>query len=114
VQVNNVSTLNFALTIGTVNETVTIVADAPSIQSETRISVPSLAEEIEDLPLSLAQPAKPSTSVESFVFLAPAQRVPALTIRSGIFESKLNGGQAFSTEVLLMREYCARRAWFDR
>src|SRR5438105_7748780 len=37
VQVNTVSTLDFALTIGAVNETVTIIADSPSIQSEDSV-----------------------------------------------------------------------------
>src|SRR5882762_3207441 len=103
VQVNTVSTLNFALTIGTVNETVTIVADAPSIQSESSdIGTVVGRKQIEDLPLSLAATGQSHLrSVESFVFLAPGTAGPGTNDSSGIFESKLNGGQAFSTEVLL-------------
>ena len=40
-------------------------------------------------------------SAESFVFLAPGTAGPGTDDSSGIFESKLAGGQNFSTEVLL-------------
>ncbi len=103
VQVNTVSTLDFALTIGDVKETLTVVADAPSIQSESSdIGTVVGRKQIEDLPLSLAATGQSHLrSVESFVFLAPGTAGPGTNDSSGIFESKLNGGQAFSTEVLL-------------
>src|SRR6267154_2600185 len=103
VQVNTVSTLDFALTIGAVNETVTIIADAPSIQSESSdIGTVVGRKQIEDLPLALAATGQSHLrSVESFVFLAPGTAGPGTNDSSGIFESKLNGGQEFSTEVLL-------------
>ncbi|MCU1317262.1 MAG: Cna B-type protein, partial [Candidatus Acidoferrum typicum] len=68
VQVNTVSTLDFALTIGAVNETVTIVADAPTIQSESSdIGTVVGRKQIEDLPLSLAATGQSHLrSVESF------------------------------------------------
>src|SRR5882762_1288453 len=103
VQVNTVSSLDFALTIGDVKETLTVVADAPSIQSESSdIGTVVGRKQIEDLPLSLAATGQSHLrSVESFVFLAPGTAGPGTNDSSGIFESKLNGGQAFSTEVLL-------------
>ncbi len=103
VQVNTVSTLDFALTIGDVKETLTVVADAPSIQSESSdIGTVVGRKQIEDLPLSLAATGQSHLrSVESFVFLAPGTAGPGTNDSSGIFESKLNGGQEFSTEVLL-------------
>jgi len=103
VQVNTVATLDFALTIGAVNETVTIIADAPSIQSESSdIGTVVGRKQIEDLPLALAATGQSHLrSVESFVFLAPGTAGPGTNDSSGIFESKLNGGQEFSTEVLL-------------
>ena len=103
VQVNTVSTLDFALTIGDVKETLTVVADAPSIQSESSdIGTVVGRRQIEDLPLSLAATGQSHLrSVESFVFLAPGTAGPGTNDSSGIFESKLNGGQEFSTEVLL-------------
>ncbi len=103
VQVNTVSTLDFALTIGAVNETVTTIADAPSIQSESSdIGTVVGRRQIEDLPLALAATGQSHLrSVESFVFLAPGTAGPGTNDSSGIFESKLSGGQEFSTEVLL-------------
>jgi len=103
VQVNTVATLDFALTIGDVKETLTVVADAPSIQAESSdIGTVVGRKQIEDLPLALAATGQSHLrSVESFVFLAPGTAGPGTNDSSGIFESKLNGGQAFSTEVLL-------------
>src|SRR6266850_3821073 len=90
VQVNTVSTLDFALTIGDVKETLTVVADAPSIQSESSdIGTVVGRRQIEDLPLSLAATGQSHLrSVESFVFLAPGTAGPGTNDSSGIFESK--------------------------
>jgi len=105
VQVNSVSTLDFALTVGDVKDTVTVVADAPAIQSESSdIGTVVGQRQIEDLPLALAATGQSHLrSPESFVFLAPGTTGPGTTTggSSGIFESKLSGGQSFSTEVLL-------------
>jgi len=58
--------------------------------------------QIKDLPLALnATGQKPSRSVESFVFLTPGTAGPGTNSDSGIFESKIAGGQNLGTEVLL-------------
>src|SRR5215470_15219618 len=103
VQVNTVATLDYSLTAGDVKETVTVLADAPELQSESSdIGTVVGRKQIEDLPLALAATGQSHLrSVESFVFLAPGTAGPGTNDSSGIFESKLNGGQAFSTEVLL-------------
>ena len=105
VQVNSTSSVDFALSPGTVSETLTVVADAPGIQADSSdIGTVVDKRQIEDLPLSLGGSGQTHLrSPEAFVFLAPGTTGPGTTTggSSGIFESKLSGGQAFSTEVLL-------------
>src|SRR6267154_1301354 len=105
VQVNSTASLDFSLQLGDVKETLTIIADAPAIQSESSdIGTVVGQRQIEDLPLALAATGQSHLrSPESFVFLAPGTTGPGTTTggSSGIFESKLSGGQSFSTEVLL-------------
>src|SRR5258708_1784674 len=105
VQVNSTASLDFSLRPGDVKETLTVVADAPGIQTESSdIGTVVDKRQIEELPLSLSASGQSHLrSPESFVFLAPGTTGPGTTSggSSGIFESKLSGGQAFSTEVLL-------------
>ena len=106
VQVNTVSTVDFALTIGDVKETLTVVADAPSIQSESSdIGTVVSTKQIEELPLALNATGQSFLrSAQSFVFLTPGTTGPGTSSDSpsaGIFESKISGGQNFSTEILL-------------
>jgi hypothetical protein len=92
---------------GDVKETLTVVADAPRIQTETsEIGTVVSAQQIQDLPLSLNSSGQSFLrSPETFVFLAPGTQGPGTNQNgsnsSGIFQSKLSGGQNFSTEVLL-------------
>ena len=105
VQVNSTASLDFSLQLGDVKETLTVVADAPGIQTESSdIGTVVTAKQIEELPLALSATGQSHLrSPESFVFLAPGTTGPGTTSggAAGIFESKLSGGQAFSTEVLL-------------
>src|SRR5215467_6572733 len=106
VQVNTTSSLDFSLTPGDVKETLTVVADAPGIQSESSdIGTVVDKRQIEDLPLTIGQTGQSFLrSPEAFVFLTPGTAGPGTNSdhsSSGIFESKLSGGQNFSTEVLL-------------
>ncbi|HWZ99083.1 MAG TPA: TonB-dependent receptor [Candidatus Dormibacteraeota bacterium] len=103
VQVNTVSTLDFSLTVGDVKDTLTVVADAPSVQAESSdIGTVVSTRQIEDLPLALnATGQSHLRSVESFVFLTPGTAGPGTNSNSGIFESKIAGGQNLGTEVLL-------------
>jgi hypothetical protein len=106
VQVNSTSSLDFSLQPGDVKETVTISADAPGLQTESSdMGTVVDKRQIQDLPLALSATGQSFLrSVESFVFLAPGTAGPGTNSdspSSGIFESKLSGGQNFSTEVLL-------------
>lgn len=106
VQVNSTASLDFSLQPGDVKETVTIVADAPGLQTESSdMGTVVDKRQIQDLPLSLSATGQSFLrSVESFVFLAPGTAGPGTNSdspSSGIFESKLSGGQNFSTEVVL-------------
>lgn len=106
VQVNTTSSLDFTLQPGEVTEKLTVVADAPGIQTESSdIGTVVTKRQIEELPLALnATGQSHLRSAESFVFLTPGTAGPGTNSdspSSGIFESKLSGGQNFSTEVVL-------------
>jgi len=106
VQVNVTSSVDFSLQPGDVKETLTVVADAPAVQSESSdIGTIVSTKQIEDLPLALAASGQSHLrSAEAFVFLTPATVGPGTVTdspASGVFESKLAGGQNLGTEVLL-------------
>jgi hypothetical protein len=106
VQINSVSSLDFSLELGDVKETVTVVSDAPGLQTESsEIGTVVDKRQIEELPLALNSTGQSHLrSAESFVFLTPGTAGPGTNTdapSSGIFESKLAGSQNFSTEVIL-------------
>jgi len=105
VQIDTTASLDITLSPGTVNETLTVLADAPRIQTETsEIGTVVSNKQIEELPLGLNQTAQSFLrSPESFVFLVPGTQGPGTNGggSAGIFQSKLSGGQNFGTEVLL-------------
>src|SRR6266853_4743447 len=106
VQVNSTASLEFSLQAGDVKETLTVVADAPAIQTETSdIGTVVSAKQIEELPLALNGTGQSHLrSLESFVFLTPGTVGPGTfsdSPSSGIFESKISGGQNLGTEVVL-------------
>jgi hypothetical protein len=107
VQVNSTASLDINLQPGAVQETVTVLADAPTVESSTsEMGTVVGAKEIVELPLSLNATSQSFLrSPETFVFLAPGTQGPGTnqngSTSAGIFQSKLSGGQNFSTEVLL-------------
>ena len=106
VQVNTVSALDVVLEVGDTKETVTVSADAPTLQTESSdIGTVVTTRQIQDLPISLsASSQSPLRSPETFVFLTPGTAGPGTNSdhsSGGIFESKLSGGQNFATEVML-------------
>src|SRR6184192_4325913 len=106
VQVNTTSAVDFLLEPGAVTETLTVEANAPGIQTESSdIGTIVDKRQIEELPLALNSTGQSHLrSAESFVFLTPGTAGPGTnsdSSSSGIFESKLSGGQNFSTEVIL-------------
>jgi len=70
VQVNSISSLEYALQAGDVKETLTVIADAPSLQTEnSEVGTVVSTRQIEDLPLALnANGQSFLRSVQSFVF----------------------------------------------
>ncbi len=106
VQINSTASLDFSMQPGDVKETLTVVADAPALQTETSdVGTVVGSKQIEELPFSINATGQSFLrSPETFVFLAPGTAGPGTNSdhsSSGIFESKLSGGQNFSTEVLL-------------
>src|SRR6266404_9132873 len=106
VQVNSTASLEFSLQAGDMKETLTVVANAPAIQTETsEIGTVVGTKQIEELPLALNGTGQSHLrSVESFVFLTPGTVGPGTfsdSSSSGIFESKISGGQNLGTEVIL-------------
>jgi len=106
VQINSTASLDFSLEPGEVKETLTVVADAPALQAESSdIGTIVGSKQIEDLPFSINATGQSFLrSPETFVFLTPGTAGPGTNSdhsSSGIFESKLSGGQNFSTEVIL-------------
>src|SRR5215469_12556862 len=106
VQVNTTATVDFSLQPGDVKETLTVVADVPALQSESSdIGTIVDKRQIEDLPLALAASGQSHLrSAEAFIFLTPNTVGPGTASdnpSSGVFESKLAGGQNLGTEVIL-------------
>ncbi len=102
VTLGNVSPADAHLSQGDVAETVTVNADAPSVQTEnSEVSNTVSTRQILDLPLSLGGQSA-MRSVESFIFLAPGTVGPGTAgSTSGAFQAKTAGGQNFGTEELL-------------
>jgi hypothetical protein len=105
VEINTTASLDITLRPGDMKETLTVLADAPRIQTETsEIGTVVGTREILDLPLSLNATSQSFLrSPETFVFLVPGTQGPGTNGggSAGIFQSKLTGGQNFGTEVLL-------------
>lgn len=104
IQINTVAALDIALQAGDVKETLTVVADAPTLQTETSdIGTVVSTRQIMDLPLAVDSTGQSHLrSPETFVFLTPGTTGPGSNDDPhGIFEAKLAGGQNFGNEVLL-------------
>ncbi len=109
VQIATQSTLNVTLQAGNVRETVTVNAEAPTIQSESSdIGTVVTTKQVLDLPLALGTTVQSMRSPEAFVFLTPGTVGPGTngsgsngSSTGGPFESKISGGQNYGTEVLL-------------
>ncbi|HET6180445.1 MAG TPA: TonB-dependent receptor [Candidatus Sulfotelmatobacter sp.] len=103
VQVATTSAVDVKVTTGTVSENVTVLADAPTVESESAdIGTVVGSKQIEELPLPLGSTVQNMRSPESFVYLAPGVVGPGSDSgNGGTFESKISGGQNYGTEVLL-------------
>jgi len=103
VQVASTAAVDVKLATGSVTENVTVLADAPTVESESAdIGTVVGDKQIEDLPLPLGSTVQNMRSPESFVYLAPGVVGPGSDSgNGGTFESKITGGQNYGTEVLL-------------
>jgi hypothetical protein len=102
VQVNTTSSLDITLQAGDVKETLTVLADMPTLQTETS-DVGTIVDkrQIMELPLALGGQGV-LRAPEAFVFLTPGTTGPGSNDSSnGVFEAKLGGGQNFGNEVIL-------------
>ncbi len=106
IQISTVSSLNVTLQLGNVTESVTVSADAPTIQTDSS-DVGTVVEDkqIHDLPLSLNSTGQSFVrSPETFIFLTPGTIGQGTTgdhSSAGIYETKISGGQNFGAEILL-------------
>ncbi|MBZ5725306.1 MAG: carboxypeptidase-like regulatory domain-containing protein [Acidobacteriia bacterium] len=103
VQVNTTTSLNIRLEAGAITESVTVNASAPNVESDTSdIGNVVREKQVLDLPLALGSVVQAMRSPEAFVFLTPGVTGPGTASgNGGTFESKISGGQAYGTEVLL-------------
>ncbi len=107
ITINSVSPLSVVLKPGAANETVTVDASAPSIQTESSEIGGTISErQIDELPLSLATGVGGLRSPETFAFLVPGTTGPGSggptgLNSNGVFFAKLSGGQSYGAEVLL-------------
>jgi hypothetical protein len=104
VQINTTSSLDITLQPGAVTDTLTVLADAPTLQTQTSdIGTVVSERQIMELPLAVnATGQSHLRSPETFVFLTPGTAGPGTADSgSGIFQAKLAGGQNFGNEVLL-------------
>jgi carboxypeptidase family protein len=104
VQINTTTSLDITLQPGAVTDTLTVLADAPTLQTESSdIGTVVSERQIMELPLAVnATGQSHLRSPETFVFLTPGTAGPGTADSgSGVFQAKLAGGQNFGNEVLL-------------
>lgn len=110
ITINSTTVLNAVLRPGAATQTVTVDASAPAIESVTSdVSGTISQQQIQDLPLSMANGVSGLRSPETFVFLIPGTTGPgAGSVQSpgsitgnGVFFARLAGGQNFGAEVML-------------
>ncbi len=107
IEINTVSALNITLQPGDVKEEVTVLADAPTIQTESsEIGTVVGDKQIHELPLMLNTTGQSGgvRSPETFIFLTPGtagQGTVGDHSSAGIYETKISGGQNFGSEILL-------------
>src|SRR5205814_8159717 len=104
VQINTTASLDFTLQPGDIKETVTVVANVPTLETETSdVGTVVARRQILELPLAVNQTGQSYLrSPETFVFLTPGTAGPGTAdSSSGIFQAKLAGGQNFRIEVVL-------------
>jgi len=113
VDINTTAALNVTLLPGAISETVSVAADAPTVQSESsEIGTTVNARQVLQLPLAV-NGVGGLRSPEAFVFLTPGTVGPGSATdngangdnpssnNGGAFQSKISGSQNFANEVLV-------------
>jgi hypothetical protein len=102
VELNNTTSKDITMQPGDVKETLTVVADAPTLDTQTSdVGTVVDKRQIMELPLALGGQGV-LRAPEAFVFLTPGTTGPGSNDSSnGVFEAKLGGGQNFGNEVIL-------------
>ncbi|MFT4113122.1 carboxypeptidase regulatory-like domain-containing protein [Silvibacterium sp.] len=106
ITINSSTALNVVLNAGGTNETVTVDASAPTIETESSdISGTISQQQITDLPLAVAAGVGGLRSPEAFAFLVPGVTgVGTATdgnTSNGVWYMRVAGGQAYGSETLL-------------
>jgi hypothetical protein len=106
ITINSTSALNVVLKPGAATETISVDASAPAVESESsELSGTISAQQIEDLPLSLATGVGGLRSPEAFAFLVPGTTGPGASSTglnaNGVWMMKISGGQSYGAETLL-------------
>ena len=112
VDVNAITTRNVSLSVGSVNETLTVAADAPVVESQSSdIRTTVSRRQVEELPLPVNGGSL--RSPEQFVFLAPGVSGvgSAQGGQNGVFAARISGGQGMGQEVLLDGASVDRSEW---
>jgi hypothetical protein len=107
IEISTVAALNITLEPGSVTEEVTVLSDAPTIQTESSdIGTVVSDKQIHELPLMLNATGQSGgvRSPEVFIMLTPGVSGEGTVgdhPAAGIYETKISGGQNFGTEILL-------------
>ncbi len=109
VQINTPTVLNIQLTVGQQAETVTVTADAPTVESTSSdIGAVVTPQQVEELPLSLGGVGA-FRSPEAFEFLLPGTVGPGTgNNANGIYIQKTSGGENFGDDIVLDGSTAAR------
>jgi len=106
IQINTVASLSVTLQPGDVKEEVTVLADSPTVQTDSSdVGTVVGDRQIHDLPLALNASGQSFVrSPEAFIFLTPGaigQGTVGDHGSGGVYETKISGGQNFGSEILL-------------
>ncbi|MDQ2843991.1 MAG: TonB-dependent receptor [Acidobacteriota bacterium] len=102
ITISQTTTISITLNVGNATQTVTVQAEATSIESQSsEVGTAITSKQVVELPLALGGVGA-MRSPEAFVFLAPGTAGPGTAnSNNGIFISKIGGGQNFGNEILL-------------
>jgi hypothetical protein len=106
ININSTSALNVVLQPGAATESISVDASAPTVESESsELGGTISSQQIQDLPLLIANGVGGLRSPEAFAFLVPGTTGPGSggtgLNANGVWFMKLGGGQSFGSDTLL-------------